>query len=180
DLRALTTKLAQLTRARIRRFALLFDDGGQLTAPEDVARYGGMDPAALARAEADLINRTARWLRARGRGRLVLMVPSDYAGTDCHPYHTELARRLRRGLPVGWTGSGVFAPTVTAEEARARAACLPGHPVVLWDNYPVNDTILSSNLHLGPLTGRAPDLPRSLGAHLFNPMTQPYASLVAL
>lgn len=179
DFTALTAKLGQLARIGVRRFVLLYDDGGRLTAPEDIARYGGTDAMALARAQADLANRTRRWLGARQRG-LAFVVPTDYAGTTCRPYHGELARRLRRGVPVGWTGSGVFAREVTEDEARDRAACLPGHPVVLWDNYPVNDTFLSLNLHLGPLTGRAPGLGRVLRGHLLNPMTQPHASLVAI
>src|SRR5262249_2523624 len=54
------------------------------------------------------------------------------------------------------------------------------HPVVLWDNYPVNDTVVSNNLHLGPLTGRDAQLPGVLAGYLLNPMTQPHASLVAL
>lgn len=179
DFTALTTKLTQLARARIRRFALLFDDGGRLAAPEDVAQYGGTDTAALARAQADLVNRTRRWLRAH-HATLVLMVPSDYAGTACHPYHTALATALAGRLPVAWTGPGVFAESITAADAQARAACLPRHPVVLWDNYPVNDTVLSNNLHLGPLTGRDAALPRALRGYLLNPMTQAHASLVAL
>src|SRR5579885_325928 len=160
DFRALTAKLAQVATAGVRRFALLFDDAPMaLDDPIDVARFGGRDAAALARAQAVLANRTARWLRRRGLGRLVLFVPTDYAGDACRPYHVELGRRLARGLPVGWTGGGVFAPTITAAEARARRRCLR-HPVVLWDNYPANDTVLSINLHLGPLTGRDPELPR--------------------
>jgi hypothetical protein len=180
DFDALTAKLGQLGAAGVRRFALLFDDGGMVTDPMDVARYGGSDAAALARAQADLVNRTRRWLRGYGRRSLAFMVPSDYAGTDCHPYHAALAAGLDRGVAVGWTGPGVFADVITVAQARARAACLGGRPVVLWDNYPVNDTFLSSNLHLGPLTGREPGLPRVLGGHLLNPMTQPHASLVAL
>src|SRR5262249_59751407 len=111
---------------------------------------------------------------------LVLMVPTEYAGTTCTPYHAALDAGLRRGLPVGWTGPGVFAEVITATAARARRACLPRHPVVLWDNYPVNDTVLSNNLHLGPLTGRDAGLPRALRGYLLNPMTQAHASLVAL
>jgi hypothetical protein len=180
DFRALTAKLAQVATAGVRRFALLFDDAPMaLDDPIDVARFGGRDAAALARAQAVLANRTARWLRRRGLGRLVLFVPTDYAGDACRPYHVELGRRLARGLPVGWTGGGVFAPTITAAEARARRRCLR-HPVVLWDNYPANDTVLSINLHLGPLTGRDPELPRVLRGHLFNPMREAHASFVAL
>jgi len=179
DFDALTAKLAQVAGAGVRRFALLFDDGGALRAPEDVARYGGTDTAALARAQADLTNRTQRWLR-RHRRELALIVPSDYAGTRCHPYHQALAPALHRGIPVGWTGPGVFAATITATQARDRADCMPGHPVVLWDNYPVNDTFLANNLHLGPFTGRDPELPRALAGYLVNPMTQAHASMVAL
>jgi hypothetical protein len=180
DFDALTAKLAQLGGTGVRRFALLFDDGGALTDPGDIARYGGKNPTALARAQADLVNRTRHWLRAHGRGTLPLMVPSDYAGTTCHPYHTELASALARGVAVGWTGPGVFAAVITAAQARERASCVRHHRVVLWDNFPVNDTVLSNNLHLGPLTGREAALPRMLGGYLLNPMTQAHASLVAL
>jgi hypothetical protein len=181
DFAALTTKLRQLVRARVRHFALFFDDVlGGLRHPEDVTRYGGTDDEALARAHADLVNRTDRWLRRRGLPRLVFMVPSDYAGTECHPYHGALARALRRHVAIGWTGLGVFSPVLGGADARAFRACVGGHPVVLWDNFPVNDTVLSSNLHLGPLTGRDAELTRALRGHLLNPMTQAHASLVAL
>jgi hyaluronoglucosaminidase len=179
DRRLLRAKLAQLARQGIRDFALLYDDGGAVTDPADLRRYGGSSAEALARAQADLSNHVRRWLRGR-RLRLLLVVPTEYAGTVCLPYHATLARRLARGVPLGWTGSGVFAATVTAAEAQARAACLPGHPVVLWDNFPVNDTVLANNLHLGPLTGREPALVGALGGYLLNPMTQAHASLVAL
>ncbi|MFN8542977.1 MAG: protein O-GlcNAcase [Candidatus Binatia bacterium] len=181
DFAALTAKLAQLSHAGVRRFALLFDDAPeQLERPEDVARFGGADGAALARAHADLANRTARWLRTHRLGTLRLVVPTDYAGDGCSAYNDQLGRALRRGMPIGWTGSGVFAPTITGAEAQARRRCLHGHPVVLWDNVPVNDTLLAINLHLGPLTGRSADLPGALGGYLLNPMTQAHASLITL
>lgn len=182
DFAALTRKIRQLRRdGRVRYFALFYDDVfGGLKRDEDVARYGGTDEPALARAHADLTNRTDRWLRAHGLPGLVFMVPSDYYGLQCHPYHAELGRKLRRGMPVGWTGTGVFAETLTGAEARAFGTCVGKHPVVLWDNFPVNDTVLSSNLHLGPLSGRDADLTRALRGHLLNPMTQAHASLVAI
>jgi hypothetical protein len=108
------------------------------------------------------------------------MVPTEYAGNDCTPYSEALAGALRRRIPVAWTGPGVFAAVITEAEATARAACLGGRPVVLWDNFPVNDTILSNNLHLGPLTGRDPGLVGALRGYLLNPMTQPYASRIPL
>ncbi len=164
----------------MRRFALFFDDAPETpTHAEDVGRYAGSDTAALARAHADLVNRVDGWLRRRGLHGVSFMVPTAYAGTTCLPYHSELAGALRRGIGVGWTGAGVFAPQVTGAQARARRACLR-HPVILWDNFPVNDGVLSNTLHLGPLTGRDAELPGALGGYLLNPMTQPRASLVGL
>jgi len=181
DFDALTGKLDQLVRARVRHFALFFDDGPTtLARSEDAARYGGSDAAALARAHADIVNRTDRWLRRRGLHGVAFMIPSAYSGTTCLPYHAALAGALRRRLPVGWTGPGVFAPTLTGAEARARRDCLDGHPVILWDNFPVNDGVLSNTLHLGPLVGRDATLPGELAGYLLNPMTQAHASLIGL
>src|SRR5262245_42520019 len=111
DFAALTDKIAALARTGARHFALFFDDVfGGLQRPKDLARYGGAGPTSLARAHADLTNRTDRWLRRRGLPGLVFMVPSEYAGTEYRPYHGALARTLRPHVPIGWTGTGVFAP----------------------------------------------------------------------
>lgn len=182
DTRALKRKLRQLVRAGVKRFVLFFDDAPlALSHPEDVERYGGAGPDALARAQADLVRRTNAWLRSRGLRPLAFMVPTDYFGTACSPYLAALDESLPRSTLVGWTGTAVVPATITAEQARLRRGCLRDRRLVLWDNYPVNDAILSSNLHLGPFTGRAADLGEALGGgHLLNPMTQPHASLVAL
>jgi hypothetical protein len=127
------------------------------------------------------VRRTTAWLKRRGLPALAFMVPTDYFGTSCSPYLAALDDGLPRKLAVGWTGTAVIPAIVTAEQATARRGCLGGRPLVFWDNFPVNDTVLSSNLHLGPLTGRAADLGAALGGgHLLNPMTQAHASLVAL
>jgi len=182
DTRAVKRKLRQLARAGVKRFALFFDDAPLgLSHPEDVERYGGAGPDALARAQAELVRRTTAWLKRRGLPALAFMVPTDYFGTSCSPYLAALDETLPPKLAVGWTGTAVIPATITAEQATLRRGCLGGRPLVLWDNFPVNDTILSSNLHLGPFTGRAADLGAALGGgHLLNPMTQAHASLVAL
>lgn len=181
DFDALRAKLRQLSRAGISRFALLLDDTPpRLTDARDEAFFGGTDEAALARAQAQLASQMVRWLGRSRLGRLELVVPTIYWGTECRPYHDEMARRLERSVKLGWTGTGVFSPTLSAAHARAHRACLQGHGVVLWDNFPVNDTLLTNSLHLGPLTGRDPALPSELAGYLLNPMTQAHASLVAL
>ncbi len=52
--------------------------------------------------------------------------------------------------------------------------------MIVWDNFPVNDALMTSSLHLGPYQGRDPDLADIVGGVLCNPMTQAYASQVPL
>lgn len=181
DEAALCAKLAQMAAAGIPDAALFFDDVPEaLTSPADVDRYGGSDAAAVGRAHADLANRVQRWLLGRGQPGVACLVPSDYTGTSPTPYLAALGAGLAPGVPVGWTGPAVLATTIDAAAARARRDATGGHPIALWDNYPVNDVVLANSLHLGPLTGRDPALPAELDSYLLNPMRQPYASLVAL
>src|SRR4030095_6785628 len=62
----------------------------------------------------------------------------------------------------------------------ARRASRAGHPLALWDNFPVNDGVLSNTLHLGALAGRDAALPGELAGYLLNPMTHAHASLVGI
>jgi len=52
--------------------------------------------------------------------------------------------------------------------------------MLLWDNYPVNDLSMASELHIGPLMGRDRRLPEIIYGYLNNPMLQPALSLVPL
>ncbi|MBI2998579.1 MAG: beta-N-acetylglucosaminidase domain-containing protein [Deltaproteobacteria bacterium] len=52
--------------------------------------------------------------------------------------------------------------------------------LMLWDNYPVNDLSMSSEMHLGPLTGRDPRLPESVYGYLNNPLLQEELSFIPL
>lgn len=181
DEAALFRKLAQVADAGIRDVALFLDDvPDHLASSADVARYGGSDGAALGRAHGDLARRLHRWLEGRGQPGLACVVPREYAGTDPSDYLGALCHAVPPGIPLGWTGPAVLTPTIDRAAARARRSATGGRPIALWDNYPVNDVVLSNSLHLGPLTGRDPALPAEVAWFLFNPMRQPYASLVAL
>ena len=52
--------------------------------------------------------------------------------------------------------------------------------LLLWDNYPVNDLSMRDELHLGPLQGRDPKLPRAVYAYLSNPLLQEKLSFIPL
>jgi len=121
------------------------------------------------------------WLRdALEPGVRISLVPTEYIGTRPTPYLVELDAGLPPEVDVFWTGPTVCSPTITAADARAWRDRIGGRPVLLWDNYPVNDSVMEHELHLGPYRGRDPDLADVVDGVLCNPMIQPRASLVAL
>ncbi|KUL35347.1 beta-N-acetylhexosaminidase [Streptomyces sp. NRRL F-4489] len=180
DVRALTAKFGTLWNAGVRTFAVPLDDISytKWNCAADKEEFGTGGGAAGA-AQAQLLNRVNREFIARHPGAAPLqMVPTEYADLKRTPYKEALATRLDRGVLVEWTGVGVIAPTMTAAQAE-QARRLFGHPILVWDNYPVNDYV-SKRLMLGPYNARGAGLPGSLAGITANPMIQPTASDLAL
>lgn len=120
-----------------------------------------------------------RVVEAIGTDVNLWLVPTDYAGTGSSDYLETLGRELPPEIEVAWTGRTVVSPTITAEEAAARAALLQRR-LLLWDNYPVTDGPMRPMLHLGPYQGRSARLEQSVSGVLLNPMQHAHASLPAL
>jgi hyaluronoglucosaminidase len=108
------------------------------------------------------------------------LVPTEYVGTRPSPYLSTLASELPDAIDVFWTGPTVCSPTITGDDATAWREAVGGRPLLLWDNYPVNDAVMERELHLGPYVGRDASLTDVVDGVLCNPMLQPRASLVAL
>jgi hypothetical protein len=102
----------------------------------------------------------------------LLMVPTDYAGSDASPYRDALAAALAESIGVFWTGDDIVVGAVTEHQTRRAFRAFGRHPLVLWDNFPVND-FDRSRAFLGPLLGREPGLGRA-GLHgiVANPMVE--------
>lgn len=169
----------------VRTFAVLFDDiPSRLVYGRDRCAFG----ASLARAEGS-------WL-----GAIHQRQPRCWKDVEwwiCPSYYSEdpllekvfgrfepnflekLAEELPADIACLWTGPAVVSGKITAEHARQIARRL-NHRVLLWDNYPVNDLSMASELHIGPLTGRDRRLPEIVYGYLNNPMLQPTLSLVPL
>jgi hyaluronoglucosaminidase len=163
DRDTLLAKLAPLTGAGVDWVVLALDD---------IAPRPG-----LAVDQAELTT----WLRgALDKGIRISVVPTEYVGTHPTPYLAELSAGLPPEVDVFWTGPTVCSPKVTTVDARAWRDAIGGRPLLLWDNYPVNDSVMEHELHLGPYRGRDPDLADVVDGVLCNPMIQPRASLVAL
>ncbi|MCJ7673500.1 MAG: protein O-GlcNAcase [Acidimicrobiia bacterium] len=163
DRAALLAKLMPLTGAGVDWIVLALDD--------IAARPG------LAAEQGELTS----WLReVLAPDVRISVVPTEYIGTRPTPYLVELDAGLPPDVDVFWTGPTVCSPTITAADARAWRDAIGGRPLLIWDNYPVNDSVMEHELHLGAYRGREPGLADVVDGVLCNPMIQPRASLVAL
>jgi hyaluronoglucosaminidase len=123
----------------------------------------------------------AAWLRDHlGDRAALVLVPTEYVGTAPTPYLDALAEGVPADVPIAWTGDAVVNGSITVDEARTRAASVGGRPPLVWDNYPVNDGLMTERLHLGPLCGREAGLVDECSGYLANPLVQPHASLLPL
>ncbi|WP_432001261.1 beta-N-acetylglucosaminidase domain-containing protein [Streptomyces sioyaensis] len=180
DLRSLTAKFQTLWDIGVRTFAVPLDDISYTdwNCAADKDRFGTGGGAAGA-AQAYLLNRVQREFIAAHPGAAPLqMVPTEYSDVQSSPYKKALATQLDPKVLVEWTGVGVIAPTMTVRQAQ-QAREVFGHPILTWDNYPVNDYV-TNRLLLGPFHGREKGLPEQLAGITANPMIQPAASKLAL
>ncbi|WP_308299016.1 beta-N-acetylglucosaminidase domain-containing protein [Streptomyces sp. GESEQ-35] len=180
DIKALTAKFDSLYDIGVRAFAIPLDDISytkwNCPADEDVFGTGG---GAAGAAQAHLLNRVWQEFSATHPGLEPLeMVPTEYSDLADSPYKTALREKLDPSVVVEWTGVGVIAPTITAEQVR-QAREVYGHPILIWDNYPVNDYV-TTRLLLGPYTGREPGVAEAATGVTANPMVQGEASRIAL
>jgi len=90
-----------------------------------------------------------------------------------------LGERLPPNVACFWTGPAVISKEIRLSHVQ-KIAQRVRHRLLLWDNYPVNDLSMRDELHLGPLQGRDPKLPRAVYAYLSNPLLQEKLSFIPL
>jgi hyaluronoglucosaminidase len=183
--RTLLEKAKSFYDAGIRTFAVLFDDiPSRLEHTADRKHFHN----SLARAE-------GVWLE-----KILERQPSKWSDVEwwiCPSYYTpdpllarafgvfenhfleSFARHLPSKVACLWTGPAVVPKKITLAHIR-RVARQIKHPLILWDNYPVNDLSMSTELHIGPLTGRAPRLAEVAYGYLNNPLLQEELSFLPL
>jgi hyaluronoglucosaminidase len=166
DRAILGDKLLGLAEDGVRWFLLLLDD---IPLRAD-----------LAPRQADLASALLQGMCSPYPDATLTVCPTEYVGTRPSRYLSELSTRLPKEIDLFWTGPTVCSPEISAADARGWTKAVAGHRVLLWDNFPVNDALMTNALHLGPYRGRDPELADMLGGVLCNPMTQAHASFVAL
>ncbi|HEX3720862.1 MAG TPA: beta-N-acetylglucosaminidase domain-containing protein [Verrucomicrobiae bacterium] len=138
----------------------------------DGTSWGPDGPAKSGLAHARLINAIFTRLRKEDKNSQLLFCPvacwGDGANPDHRVYLEGLAREMHSDVYVFWNGDAEVTPRVTGVAAESYKTTVK-HRLFLWDNYPVNNG--SPTLHLGPLTGRDPDLCELVDGYLSNPMS---------
>jgi hypothetical protein len=131
----------------------------------------GLDKSVLGEAHARLVNKLLGRLREKTPQARMIFCPVYYWGCGDSPeasaYLGALGRVLNPDVYVFWTGDGVVTTRITMACAEVYRQIV-GHRLIIWDNYPVNDR--HPTLHLGPVTGRDPDLPRIADGYMSNPL----------
>jgi hyaluronoglucosaminidase len=180
DITALTRKFGSLYDIGVRSFAIPLDDISYTRWNcEADEREFGTGGAAAGAAQAHLLDRVWQDFSATHKGlRPLEMVPTEYSDLADSPYKKALREKLDPAVVVEWTGVGVIAPTITTGQVK-QARSVYGHPILVWDNYPVNDYV-TSRLLLGPYTGREPGVASTAVGVTANPMIQGEASRLAL
>lgn len=192
ELATLVAKIHHVNSLGFERVLIAFDD---LVAGLDENAAARFADAAhpLAAAHASVIRQVGE---AVGFERLVAC-PLHYWGNEPSTYRREFGRGFPAEVPVVWTGSAVISDDVNADDARAVAEEL-GHPIWLWDNYPVNDwdmegisalplharpgldnLVIPRRLPLAPLTDRDPRLSEVVAAMGSNLALDPWTGLPA-
>ena len=181
----LLSKAQRFHDAGVKTFAVLFDDIPSRL-EHDIDRRSFK--RSLARAEANWLARIQERQPASWQDVEWWICPSYYTpdpllarifGEFEKRFLETLAEHLPPEVACLWTGPFVVAKKITLAHVRAIAKRL-NRPLILWDNYPVNDLSMRDQLHIGPLKGRDPRLAETVYGYLNNPLLQEELSFIPL
>ena len=170
-------------RAGVSDLVLSFDDQPTILVDlADIDRYG----RSAAPAHLDLVRRVAARLPA-GMGLWLCAAAycdahlGDGTGPYAKPFLEGIAA-LAPSIGIVWTGPEVVSPSITRAQIDGARARLGGRPMILYDNFPMNDETPPNAfaLALVPLSGREPGITESLAGYLACPMPQLGASRFTL
>ncbi|HNT35503.1 MAG TPA: beta-N-acetylglucosaminidase domain-containing protein, partial [bacterium] len=179
DCNLLCDKYRTAVEMGVTHFALIFDQTVQeLGHAEDKNTY-----RSLAEAHADLANKVLAFLRQQFQGAELIVCPASANQSAPSPYHIVLGSNLDPAISLFWMG-GVD-PTGTWDNYQIRASdakrmkSAVNRPLFVWDNFPSNE-LARNRLHMGPVSGRSPELSTEVLGFVANPMNEAMASTVPL
>ncbi len=108
----------------------------------------------------------------------LIAITTEYGDPFLTDYTNQIAPLIHEDVVLMWTGPGVIPESIT-NRSLAHIIKTYGRNVLIWWNYPVNDT-LANHLFMGPCQGLESTLYQSITGLTANPMNQGYASMVPL
>ena len=177
----LVAKINQVRSIGVDVFMLSLDDVYHGLEGTDWNQYHGN----MAWAQSSLANHLIQVESSLDSKFRLVMTPTTYHGMDDNAYWDSLRVHLNKSVPVIWTGPGpgALSAEITAADVKTVEKFI-GHPIIIWDNYPVNDYTYTQSkrpeLFMGPVIGRSADLVSAVAGYLFNPMIQARPSELAL
>lgn len=166
-------KIDQLLQHQVIHFALLMDDIDYKLNDENAKKF--KTPGL---AHAYITNKLNDYLKSHSKEYSLVMCPTEYWQNWDTEYRKDLKENLHQNVLVFWTGYNTIAeyiPNIDGQKVKSYF----GHPLVLWDNYPVND-MTTDRIFLGPLVNRGKELHRTHQGMVSNPMIEWHLSKVAL
>lgn len=143
------------------------------------------DIPGLAQIQIDIAHQAA----ATSNAKKIIFCPTYYSfdpvlervfGTMPENYWQTFAQQLDKSIDMFWTGEKVCSTNYPAEHL-AQVTELIGRKPFLWDNYPVNDGAVKSNLlQLRAFDQGHSQLADKVAGHAVNPMNQPWLSQIPL
>lgn len=168
----LIQRVQQINQLEPEILCLLFDDmRGDLPGIADI--------------QIDLMHQVADTSNARR----IIFCPTYYSfdpvlekvfGRMPEDYWRALRTKLDSKIDIFWTGEKVCSPNYTITHLD-KVTKLLGRKPFLWDNYPVNDGAVKSNLlQLRSFPNSHGLIQHHIAGHAINPMNQPWLSQLAL
>lgn len=176
DFERVTAKLRPFFEIGVRSFSICMDDIMPMSTEDtDTKRY-----EIFAEMHLGMCNRLYDWLQLLSPSCTLNMCPVDYYGTaPFGNYLRVLGEGLHPNIGIFYTGPQICSPTISTADVEEFARVARRAPLI-WDNYPVNDLAMRSEMHIGPLRGREETLYRSVQGVVVNPMLQAEASKIPL
>jgi hyaluronoglucosaminidase len=176
DFHLVTSKYKAFYDIGVRHFMIMLDDiAAEFHHEEEQLMFNS-----YAEAHVYTANRLLYWLKSLDKSCRLSLCPTDYHGrAPFSDYIHELGKGLDHEIDIFYTGPEICSETISEQDAADFAAAVQRKPII-WDNYPVNDLAMTSEMHIGPITGRGSSLPDVCKGFIVNTMSQAEASKIAL
>ncbi len=153
DFNDLLDKYKNVYSIGVRNFGLLLDDiPNNFQYEEDAAEF-----ESVVAAHVSLINKVFTSLKEFDGSITLTVCPTQYFGEADDNYIRNLGRELPEEVKIFWTGREICSTFLTCREADDFLLST-SHKPLYWDNYPVNDTEMFQEMHMGAVKGRDKEL----------------------